>query len=156
MNITATLIGQMIVFILLIWFIKKFLWVPMLTMLEDRQKRVADGLAAAERGEKQQELAEANAADALKEAKDQASDIIGQAQRRASEIVDEAKVDAVAEGDRIKLAANAEIDQEVNRAREQLRKEVSDIALQGVRKVVGKEVDATSHSKILDDLIGQI
>ncbi len=156
MNITATLIGQALVFIVLILFIKKTLWQPMLDMLDDRKKRIAEGLAAAERGEKEQELAEARAVEHLKEAKGQAADIIALAQRRAGEIVDEAKVDAVTEGDRIKSAANADIDQEVNRAREQLRKEVSEIALAGVRKVVGKEVDAKAHAKVLDELVGQI
>ncbi len=156
MNITATLIGQMLVFIGLILFVQKFLWQPMLDMLEDRKKRIADGLAAAERGEKEQELAEGRAVEALKEAKGKAADIIALAQRRAGEIVDEAKVDAVAEGERIKISANADIEQEVNRAREQLRKEVSAIALQGVRKVINKEVDAKTHAKVLDDLVGQI
>lgn len=156
MNITATLIGQMLVFIGLILFVKQVLWQPMLTMLDDRKKRIADGLAAAERGEKEQELAEARAVEALKEAKGQAADIIALAQRRAGEIVDEAKVDAVAEGDRIKISANADIEQEVNRAREQLRKEVSEIALSGARKVVNKEVDAKVHAKVLDELVGQI
>ena len=156
MNITATLIGQMLVFAVLIWFIKAVLWEPMLKMLEDRKTRIADGLAAAERGKHEQEMAEEKALDSLREAKQQAAEIINQAQRRAGEIVDEAKTAAHEEGDRIKLAAQAEIEQEANRAREQLRQEVSGIALEAAKKVIHKEVDAKAHSKVLEELAAQI
>ena len=91
MNVTATLIGQIIVFALLIWFVNRFLWGPLTRVMEDRKKRIADGLAAAERGKHEQELAAQHAADVLKEAKDKAAEIIAQAQKRASEIVEEAK-----------------------------------------------------------------
>lgn len=156
MNITATLIGQMLTFVVLIWFIKAVLWEPMINMLEDRKSRIADGLAAAERGQHEQELAEERAAESLREAKTQAAEILAKAERRASEIVDEAKESAREEGDRIKLAAGAEIDQEVNRAKETLRKEVSAVALAGAEKILGKEVNADTHSKVLDDLVAQI
>ena len=156
MNITATLIGQMLTFAVLIWFIKAVLWEPMLNMLEDRKQRIADGLAAAERGQHEQELAEERAKDALREAKQQAAEVLVKAERRAGEIVDEAKETAREEGDRIKVAAQAEIDQEVNRARETLRKEVSKVALQGAEKILGKEIDAAAHSKVLDDLVAKI
>lgn len=156
MNITATLIGQMLTFMVLIWFIKAVLWEPMLNMLEDRKQRIADGLAAAERGQHEQTLAEERAKDSLKEAKQLAAEVLAKAERRAGEIVDEAKETAREEGDRIKIAAQAEIDQEVNRARETLRKEVSNVALQGAEKILGKEIDAAAHSKVLDDLVAQI
>lgn len=156
MNITATLIGQMLTFAVLIWFIKAVLWEPMLTMLEDRKSRIAEGLAAAERGKHEQELAEQKAADHLREAKEQASEIIAQAQRRASEIVDESKNAAREEGDRIKAAAEAEIEQEANRAREALRKEVSSLAISGAQQLLGKEIDAKVHAKVLDDLAAQL
>lgn len=156
MNITATLIGQMLTFVVLIWFIKAVLWEPMINMLEDRKSRIADGLAAAERGQHEQELAEGRAAESLREAKSQAAEILAKAERRASEIVDEAKDSAREEGDRIKLAASAEIDQEVNRAKETLRKEVSAVALAGAEKILGREVNADTHNKVLDDLVAQI
>ena len=156
MNITATLIGQMLTFAVLIWFVKAVLWEPMLNMLEDRKQRIADGLAAAERGQHEQELAEERAKGSLREAKQQAAEVLVKAERRAGEIVDEAKETAREEGDRIKIAAQAEIDQEVNRARETLRKEVSKVALQGAEKILGKEIDAAAHSKVLDDLVAQI
>ncbi len=156
MNITATLIGQMLVFAILIWFIKAVLWEPMINMLEDRRNRIAEGLAAAERGAHEQELAQERAKETLHEAKQQAADIVSQAQRRAGEIVDEAKHAAREEGERLKAAAQAEIDQEVSRAREELRKQVSTVAVQGVEKILGKEIDAASHSQILDELASQI
>jgi len=155
-NITATLIGQMLTFAVLIWFVKAVLWEPMLNMLEDRKQRIADGLAAAERGQHEQELAEERAKGALRKAKQQAAEVLVKAERRAGEIVDEAKETAREEGDRIKIAAQAEIDQEVNRARETLRKEISKVALQGAEKILGKEIDAAAHSKVLDDLVAQI
>ena len=156
MNITATLIGQMLVFTVLIWFIKAVLWEPMINMLEDRRNRIADGLAAAERGAHEQELAQERARESLQEAKQQAADIITQAQRRSNEIIEEAKNAAVEEGERLKAAAQAEIEREVSKAREALRKDVSAVALQGVEKILGKEVDASTHSKVLEELASQI
>jgi F-type H+-transporting ATPase subunit b len=155
-NITATLIGQMLVFTALIWFIKAVLWEPMINMLEDRKARIADGLAAAERGAHEQELAQERAKEALHEAKQQAADIIAQAQRRSNEIIEEAKNAARDEGDRLKVAAQAEIEREVSKAREELRKDISAVALQGVEKILGKEVDSSAHSKVLEELASQI
>jgi len=125
-------------------------------MLEDQKSRMADGVAAAERGDKEQELAQERAKEELQEAKQQAAEILAQAQRRAGEIVDEAKSAAIDEGNRLKVAAQADIEQEVSRAREELRSQVSSIALSGVEQILGKEVDASSHSKVLDDLAAQI
>ncbi|GAB6039952.1 F0F1 ATP synthase subunit B [Endothiovibrio diazotrophicus] len=156
MNVTATLIGQMLTFGVLVWFIWKFLWDPMTTMLEDRKKRIADGLAAAERGVHEQQMAEAKAKEVLKEAKQQAAEIIAQAQKRHSEIVDGAKEDARAEGERLLEAARAEIDQEANRAREALRSEVVKLAVAGAGKVIGREIDAKAHADLLDELVAQI
>ena len=156
MNVTATLIGQMITFGVLVWFINRFLWEPMTRMMEDRKKRIADGLAAAERGRHEQEMAESKAKDTLKEAKQQAAEIISQAQKRATEIVDEAKGDARKEGARLLEAARAEIDQEVNRAKEQLRSEVAKLAVSGAEKVIAREIDAKAHAALLDELVAQI
>ncbi len=156
MNVTATLIGQMIVFTILIWFIKGVLWEPMLNVLEDRKKRVADGLAAAESGKHEKELARQKALDELKKAKAEAAEIIAQAQKRASEIVEEAKGSATEEAGRVKAAAEAEIEQEVTRAREGLRGQVATLAVSGAEKILGKEIDAKAHAKALDDLAAQI
>ncbi len=156
MNITATLIGQMLTFAVLVWFIKAVLWEPMLKMLDERKKRIAEGLAAAERGQHEKELAEERAKAALREAKQQAAEIIAQAQRRANEIVDEAKAQARAEGERLLAAARAEIDQEVVQAREALRKEVARVAVEGARKIVAKEIDPATHARVLEELAAEI
>ena len=156
MNFTATIIGQIATFAVLVWFIGKVLWNPMLNMLEERKKRIADGLAAAERGKKEQELAEKHAAGVLKEAKVQAAEVIARAEKRGSEIVDEAKSDARTEGERIIVAARAEIDKEVNQAREELRTQVATLAVAGAEKILSKEVDAVAHSKMLDELAAQL
>lgn len=156
MNITATLLAQIVAFVALIWFVNKFLWEPMNSMLTDRQKRIADGLAAAEKGKHELELAEKRAIDALKDAKTQASEILAQAEKRASEIVDEAKGKAHEEGDRIVAAASAEIEQEANRAREEIRSKVAEISVAAAGKILGKEINASAHDKLIKDLATQI
>lgn len=156
MNITATLLAQIVAFVLLIWFVNKFLWTPLSTMLEARQKRIADGLAAGEKGKKELELAEKRATDALKDAKAQAAEILVQAEKRGSEIVEEAKGKAREEGDRIVAAANAEIEQEVNRAKEEIRGKVAEISVAAAAKIIGHEVDAKAHDKLISDLATQI
>ncbi|MGD8643775.1 MAG: F0F1 ATP synthase subunit B [Chromatiales bacterium] len=156
MEINITLLGQMITFGLLVWFTMKKVWPPLLNAMQERQKRIADGLAAAERGKKEQELAESKIQDQLREAKQQAADIIAQAQKRGNEIVEEAKEAARSEGDRIKAAAGAEIEQEVNRAKEKLRAQVATIAVEGAERILKKEIDPKAHSQVLDDLVAQI
>ena len=156
MNITATLIGQMIVFMVLVWFIKGVMWEPMLEAMQARQKRIADGLAAAEQGKHEEELAKQKALDELKAAKEEAAEIVNRAQKRASEIVEEAKDSAKDEAGRVAQAAQAELEQEVTRAREGLREQVSTLAVSGAEKILGKEIDAKAHAKALDDLAAQI
>ncbi len=156
MNINATLIGQAISFIFFVWFCMKFVWPPIMAALEERKKKIADGLAAAERGIHEQELAEQRAKEVISGAKQEAAAIIAQAQKRASEIVEEAKDTARAEGDRIVAAANAEIEQEVNRAKEHLRGQVVSIAVAGAGKVLSREIDDKAHDALLKDLVAQI
>ena len=156
MNINLTLIGQSITFFVFVWFCYAFIWPPLVNALADRKKQIADGLAAAERGQHEQELAEKKAAEHLKEAKVQAADIVSQAQKRANEIVDEAKDDARSEAERITAGANAEIEQEVNRAREHLRQEVVTLAIAGAEKVLKREVDAAAHASTLDELAAKL
>ncbi|HFE32800.1 MAG TPA: F0F1 ATP synthase subunit B [Gammaproteobacteria bacterium] len=156
MNITVTLIAQMLAFGLLIWFVNKVMWGPLSGIMEARQKRIADGLAAAEKGKHEQELAEKRATELLKEAKDQAQEIVAQGQKRASEIVEEAKDTARAEGDRIIAAANAELEREVNQAKEALRTQVAAIAVAGAEKILKREIDAKAHEDLLNDLAAQI
>lgn len=156
MNITATLIGQILTFAVFVWFTMRFVWTPLTRIMEDRNKRIADGLAAAERGQHEQELAEQRAKETLHEAKEKASEIINQAQKRANEMVEEAKDDARKEGERLIEAAKAEIEQETNRAREQLRQQVATLAVDGASKILEREVDQQAHSKMLDELVAQI
>jgi F-type H+-transporting ATPase subunit b len=156
MNFNATLIGQSITFIVFVWFCMKFIWPPVMHALEERKKKIADGLAAAEHGKHEQELAEERAKEILREAKDQAGEIISRADKRAAEIVEEAKEDAREEGARLLTAARAEIDQEVNRAREALRGKVVSIALAGAGKVLEREVDEAAHGELLNKLAAEI
>lgn len=156
MNINLTLFAQLVAFVVFVIFCMKIVWPPIIAMLDERKKKIADGLAEAERGMKQQELAEKNAEKKLSAAKQQASEILGQAQKRANEIVDDAKSVAVDEGNRIKEAAHAEVEKEINRAKEALRTQVSTIAMAGAERILKKEINANSHKDILDDLAAQI
>src|SRR5690606_11183917 len=146
----------MLTFLVFIWFTKKFVWPPVMQALEERRARIAEGLAAAERGQKALENADAQVAERLREARQQASQIIEQSERRGAELVEEAKADAQAAGERILAQARAEIEQDTNRAREALRGEVSAIALAGARQLLEKEIDAGTHRELLDRLAGQL
>lgn len=156
MNINATLIGQAIAFSVFIWFCMKYVWPPIMQALDDRKKKIADGLAAAERGKHEQELAEKRAQQVIHEAKEQANEIISQAQRRGNEIVDESKDSARVEGDRILTSAKAEIEQEANRAKDELRSQVGSVALAGAAKILGREIDDKAHTDLLEELVSRI
>jgi F-type H+-transporting ATPase subunit b len=155
-NITATLLGQMLAFVMLIIFVNRVLWGPVSKMLEDRQKRIADGLAAGEKGRHELELAEKRAKESLHDAKGKAGEIIALAEKRASEIVEQAKQDARAEAERIQDSAKADLDKEVHRAKEVLRGQVSSIAVAGASKILKKEINAKAHEDLLKDLVAQI
>ena len=152
MSINATLIGQMITFALLVWFTMKYVWPPIMQALEERKKKIADGLAAAERGQHEMDLAEKRAAGLLREAKEQAADIVSLSQKRAGELVDESKQSAKQEGDRIVSAARAEIDREMQKAKESLRKQVAELAVDAAQQILQKEVDRSKHKEIVDNL----
>jgi len=156
MNINLTLIGQSITFAFFIWFCMKFVWPPIMSALHERRTKIADGLAAAEKGVHEEQLAKTRAAEILKEAKEQAGDIIRQAEKRAAEIVEEAKNDAKAEGDRLVKAAQAEIEQNITRAREELRGQVVSLAVAGASKVLKKEIDAKANEDLIKDLAAQL
>ncbi|SER29044.1 F-type H+-transporting ATPase subunit b [Nitrosomonas sp. Nm51] len=149
MNINFTLISQALAFSTFIWFTVKFVWPPLLKAIEDRQKTIADGLAAGERGRHELELASQRSTEILKEAKQQAAEIIQQAEKRASEIVEESKSAAKQEGDRIISGAKAEIDHEIFSAKEALRQHAAELAIAGASKILRKEVDAKVHADLL-------
>ena len=156
MNINLTLLGQAISFAIFVWFCVKYVWPPILKALEERETRIADGLAAAEKGQRDLETAGQRVEQILQEGRDRAQEFVNQSQKRADEIVDLAKNAASEEGERILAAARGQIDQERNEARESLRKEVATLALAGAEQVLMREVDANAHREVLDKLTAEI
>lgn len=156
MNLNFSMIAQGMVFFLFIWFTMKFVWPPLLRAIESRQQQIAEGLAAAERGKKDLELAAKNAAEELQRARAQAKEIIAQAEKRGVAAVDEARVAATAEAERVLTSAKAEIEQEVNRAKEQLRAQVAVLAVTGAEKILKREVDAKAHAELLQGLEAEL
>ncbi len=153
MNINATLLGQMITFTLFIWFTLKFVWPPITKALANRQAKIAEGLAAAERGEKSLELAQQKTTERLREAKHEASHILDQANHRANDIIEAAKSKAREEGERLLGLAQQEIVQEVAQAKQNLRERVALLAVQGAERIIEKEIDSAANQALLDDLI---
>ena len=156
MSITATLFGQMITFGLLVWFTMNFVWPPLMQALEERKKKIADGLAAGEKGKHELELADKKAKSFLKEAKDQAADIVNLAQKRANDLADEKREAAKQEGERIKAAAEADIERAIQQAKEELRKQVAVLAISAAEQILRKEVDINKHKEIINNLGNQL
>ena len=152
MNFNATLIGQMISFAVFAWFCTKFIWPVIIKALDDRQAKIADGLAEAEKGHHELELAEKRSAEILREGKEKSREFIDQAQKRHDEIVEEAKDNARIEGERILIAARVEIDQERQLAKDSLRAEVSALAIAGAEQILMREVDKNAHNEVLDKI----
>ena len=145
MNINATILGQAIAFILFVAFCMKYVWPPIMAAIEKRQKEIADGLASAGRAKKDLDLAQANATDQLKKAKEEAQVIIEQANKRRTQILDEVKAEAENERNRILAQAQAEIEAERSRAREELRKQVALLAIAGAEKIIERSVDEAAN-----------
>lgn len=156
MILNATIIGQSVAFAIFVWFCTKYVWPPIVAILEERTKKIADGLQAAERAEKDLALAQAASGDQLREAKQQAAGILEQANKRAAQIVDEAKDQAREEGQRIIAGANAEIEQEINRAKENLRGQVATLAIAGAEKILEKSVDQAANEEMLAKLANEL
>lgn len=156
MNINLTLIVQMIVFAMLIFITMKWIWPPILAAMDERARKISQGLAAAERGEQALTEARGNAEAIIREARERATQIIDHAQHRANEMVEEAKGTASTEGARLVAAAHQQIDLDTTRARESLRKEVAGIAVGAASKVLGREIDPRAHAELLDKLATQI
>lgn len=156
MNINATLIGQLIAFAVFVWFCMKYVWPPLMAAIEDRQKKIADGLAASERAEKDLHLAQDRATEQLKEAKAQAAEIVDQAKKRGNQIVDEETQRGHAEREKIIAQGFAEIDAERNRAKEELRKQVAALAVVGAERILQREIDAAAQSDIVEKLVAEL
>jgi F-type H+-transporting ATPase subunit b len=155
-NINITLFGQLVSFAVFVWFCMKYIWPPLTSAMEERQNKMASGLQNAEQASLKLEEAEQKAAETLREAKQQAAELIEQANKRANQLIDESKDQAREEGNRIKAAAQAEIEQEINRAKEALRSQVASLAVAGAEKILLSSVDASAHSKMLDQLASEL
>jgi F-type H+-transporting ATPase subunit b len=156
MDINLTFIVQGLAFFAVAWLVMKFGWPHIIGAIEERQQKIAEGLAAADNSQKALAQAEERVADELKAARAKANEIIEQAHQRANQIVDAAKTEAVAEGGRQKALAQSEIDAATNRAREDLRKQVSALAVTGAEKLLRREIDASAHKALLDELAAQL
>jgi len=156
MNINLTLFTQAAAFALFIWFTVKFVWPPLLRAIENRQKQIADGLAAGEQGRKSLEISSREAEQVVQKARERAAEIVSQAEKRGTQMIEEARAGARAEGEREVAAAKAEIEQEITRAREQLRDQVAQLAVAGAEKILRREVDAKAHTQLLDSIKAQL
>ena len=156
MNINFTLVMQAVAFGAFIWFTAKFVWPPLMGAIANRQKQIADGLAAGEQGRKELASTEKRIADMLIEAKGKAAEIVATGEKFKAETVDSAKGEAKTEADRIIAAAHAQIEQDVARAKEQLRNQVADLAVAGAAKILQREVDPKAHAELLASIEKQL
>ncbi|MEM5530749.1 F0F1 ATP synthase subunit B [Gammaproteobacteria bacterium AS21] len=156
MNINLTIIGQIIAFSFFVVFCMKYVWPPITAALEERKKKIAEGLDAADRAERDLRAAQEKAAADMQDSKEQSAAIIEQANKRANQIIDEAKGAATAEADRIKNAAQADIEQEVNRAKEDLRAQVAVLAIAGAEKILEASVDKAAHANLVNKLAAEL
>ncbi len=152
MNFNFTLIGQLLAFILFVWFCMKYVWPPLLGVLEEREKEIADGLNAASEGRRELEEANVKKEEILQDAKKEAADLVNQANQRANQLVEDAKTSAQEEAERIKISAQNDVEQGAKRAREELRAEVATLAVAGAEKILNSEIDEKKNSEILDEL----
>jgi len=156
MDPTITIVVQGLAFFAVAWMVMKFGWPHIIAAIEERQKKIAEGLASAERGEKSLAEAKSTASDIIKEAHARAGKIVEQANRRSNEVVEEARGTALAEGQRLIAEARQEVSLESGRAREQLRKDAAGLAVFGASKLLGREIDARTHADLLDKLALEI
>lgn len=156
MELNATFIGQIVAFLILLWFFRKFITPALSKAIDERQKKIAEGLSAADRGQKSLDEAKARAEEVIREARDRANQIIDQASKRSNEIVEAAKQSALSEGDRLIAAAKAQIELDTAKAREALRREVADLTVKSAAKVLGREIDPARHADILGKLAAEI
>ncbi len=156
MSINLTLIGQAISLFIFVWFCMKYVWPPIINALQEREKRIADGLAAAAAGQHKFAEADQRMTELVNEGKQKANEIIVQAQKRGAEILEEAKQTARVEGDRLIEAAHAEIERERTQARDGLRQEVATLALVGAERILRREVDKSAHDELLAGLSAEL
>lgn len=156
MNINLTLIGQTIAFAIFVLFCMKYVWPPINQVMQERKKKIAEGLDAAGRAERELQVVQQQVEQALREGKEQAADILDKANKTASSIIEESKQQARTEGEKLIASARSEIDLEVNRARDQLRSQVASLAVQGAEKILESSVDAKAHSDLVDKIASKL
>ena len=152
MNLNATLFAQLVVFFILAWFTMKFVWPPIMKALDERALKIADGLAAAERGRHSLDLAAKHSAETIREGKEKVAEVIAQAEKRAQQIIEDAKVQAKVEADKVVSGAKAEIEQEAARVKESLRERVAELAVAGAEKILRREINASVHADMLTSI----
>tara|TARA_B100000700_G_C14712627_1_gene699820 strand:- start:311 stop:781 length:471 start_codon:yes stop_codon:yes gene_type:complete len=153
MNVTATLFGQMLTFVIFVWFIKAYLWEPLTKAMEDRSNKIADGLAAAEQGQQKIEQAKIEFTTRIDEAKSKASNIIGDAEQKSKLIVEEARNIAKEEASKIAKSSAQQLEQEINAAKEQLKEDVANLSIECAERVLAQEIDKKKHNKIIEEVI---
>jgi len=151
-----SIVGQMIVFTIFVWFTMKFVWPPITKAMEERRAKIADGLAAADKGAAALKAASAKSEEELKAARVQAQDIVATANKQASQLVEQAKAAATAEAERIKAAAHGEVEREIAKAKTELKKQVGDLAVLGAAKILKREIDAKAHADVINDLAARV
>ena len=156
MSLNATLIAQLIVFLILVWFTMKFIWPPIMQAMKERARRIEEGLSTADRARRELADADARAAEEIKQARAEAAVIIERANQQAGQIVDKARADALAEAAKQKAAAQADIDNMAHRARAELRGQVAQLAIAGAEKILKREINADTHKALLDQLVTEI
>tara|TARA_R110002050_G_scaffold218707_1_gene354625 strand:+ start:77 stop:547 length:471 start_codon:yes stop_codon:yes gene_type:complete len=156
MNLNATIIGQSIAFFVFVWFCMKYVWPPITSILEERQKKIAEGLEAADRAQRDLNLAQNKAAEELRDAKQQGAELIDLANKRANQIVEEAKDKAREEGQRLIAGAQAEIEMELQRAKEDLRSQVAAIAVAGAEKILENTIDQAANEELMKKLASEL
>ncbi len=156
MNMNLTLLGQTISFFIFVWFCVKYVWPPLTTAMQERQKKIADGLEAADRAKRDLQMAQEKAGDTLKDSRAQSAQLLDEAHRRSAQMIDTAKEEAKAAAEKIAAQAKADVDAQIATAREQLRAEVSRLAVLGAERILQTEIDAAKHAKLVDDLAAKL
>tara|TARA_B100000902_G_C27032517_1_gene775189 strand:- start:245 stop:712 length:468 start_codon:yes stop_codon:yes gene_type:complete len=153
MNVTATLFGQMITFVVFVWFIKAYLWEPLTQAMENRTKKITDGLVAAEQGQKKIEQATIEFSTRIDEAKTKASTILSDAESKSKSIVEEARLTAREEAKKIAMSSGQQLEQEINAAREKLKDDVAELSVLCAERIISKEIDKNMHDKIINEVL---
>jgi len=156
MDINLTLFGEMLTFAVLVWVTMKYIWPPLVKVMEERQQKIADGLEAAKRGQEALKLAQKNITQQLQEAKDRATTILDQANQQANQLIEEGKVKAQEECTKILAKARLDVEQEINNTKHELQQQTADLVIAATEKILQQRIDKTTHQKLIDQVIAEI